>query len=272
MTQTRLIATLLVAVIMGNVSSIADTIQVPGDFPTIQEAIEASSSGDLIEVAAGTYQISEPLDPLGKAIEIRGALSEDGTPLTLIDGAGTTRILVIQNNETSETIFRNLDLRNGFLTGFGSLVRVVQGSPLFEDCHFRGGQAVYKGGGFLVENDSDVVFRRCRFQGNSCLGGGGAIFVDGTSMVLIEDSVIKENTAGVGAGLYINGLASASLMNTKICGNTTDQVDGNYEDLGGNEISDTCECETGDLDSDADGTPDCLDECPEDPEKTEPGD
>ena len=90
MTQIRLVATLLVAVIMGNVSSIADTIQVPGDFPTIQEAIQASSSGDLIEVAAGIHQISEPLDTLGKGIEIRGALSEDGTPLTLIDGAGTT--------------------------------------------------------------------------------------------------------------------------------------------------------------------------------------
>ena len=36
-------------------SSHADTINVPGDFPTIQAAIDASSDGDEIAVAPGIY-------------------------------------------------------------------------------------------------------------------------------------------------------------------------------------------------------------------------
>ncbi len=36
---------------------IAATIRVPGDFPTLEEAIAASRAGDVIEIGAGHYEI-----------------------------------------------------------------------------------------------------------------------------------------------------------------------------------------------------------------------
>ena len=59
----------------------SDTINVPADHATIQQAIAAANNGDEILVAAGTY--SEHINFLGKTIELK---SIDGPEATIIDG------------------------------------------------------------------------------------------------------------------------------------------------------------------------------------------
>ena len=78
-----IVAGLLLAFV-GTSATIADTINVPGDYPTIQAAINASSDGDVINIAAGTFN-ERFLDPWGKAITIQGTLNGDGTLATTID-------------------------------------------------------------------------------------------------------------------------------------------------------------------------------------------
>ena len=63
--------------------SFATTISVPGDYATIQEAINASIDGDSIAVAAGTYY--EHINFYGKKIKLVGA--DQST--TFIDGSDT---------------------------------------------------------------------------------------------------------------------------------------------------------------------------------------
>jgi serine protease len=60
---------------------VLNLIHVPGDYPTIQAAINASVSGDTILVASGTYL--ENIDYLAKDITIT---SESGPQATIIDG------------------------------------------------------------------------------------------------------------------------------------------------------------------------------------------
>ena len=75
------------ALILATIALPGSTIDVPGDFPTIQEAIEAASDGDIVEIAPGTFH-EHDISLLQKAITVRGATGEDGLPATTIDCLG----------------------------------------------------------------------------------------------------------------------------------------------------------------------------------------
>jgi hypothetical protein len=227
----------------------AETIEVPGDFPTIQGAIESAESGDVVQVAAGLFPIRSAIDPMGKAIEIRGTSDSEGRPITRIDGGSATRLLDVDSLETNATIFRNLVFENGGVTSFGSVVRITNASPVFETCEFRGGYAIYKAGGVLTRQSAAPIFRDCLFAENQSEIVGGAIFADDSSSFTLEGCEIRDNLAQSGAGIYINGSATARIQDSNVCDNETPQVDGAFEDLGGNTIADTCRCD-GDLDGD----------------------
>jgi hypothetical protein len=56
----------------------ADTLHVPGEYATIQDAIDASVDGDIVEIADGTYTGAgnKNLDFGGRAITVRSAAGD----------------------------------------------------------------------------------------------------------------------------------------------------------------------------------------------------
>ena len=80
-----------------------------GDFLLIQDAIDASISGDVIYVQNGTY--NENINYNGKEIEIYSA-SGDPT-LAIIDGGGTGSVVTIANGEAGITTLNGFTIRNG---------------------------------------------------------------------------------------------------------------------------------------------------------------
>ena len=94
----------------------AATINVPGDYATIQAAINAAGAGDTINVAAGTYTESLTIN---KALRIQGA----GSATTTINGAHT---VTASNVSLSEFTFGiaadatgfNIDSTAGPISGF----------------------------------------------------------------------------------------------------------------------------------------------------------
>ncbi len=103
------------------VSAMAATINVPGDYLTIQAAINEAAHGDTIEVAAGTYHeqitISKPLTINGKD----GAILE-GTPTLLTPPLAATAWTTGVKIKSGNVTFNNIDVTNfrqdGIIVGY----------------------------------------------------------------------------------------------------------------------------------------------------------
>ena len=74
---------------------------------SIQTAINASTDGDTVSVAAGTYV--ENLVFGGKNLSLFGADSSN----TIIDGDSVSQVINLKNGEDSTTVIKNFTLRNG---------------------------------------------------------------------------------------------------------------------------------------------------------------
>jgi hypothetical protein len=84
------------------------TYYVPDDYPTIQQAIDASQYGYTIIVRAGTY--TENVDFDGKAVTLR---SEDGPENTVIDGNQVMSVVRFLNGEGPDSVLEGFTITNG---------------------------------------------------------------------------------------------------------------------------------------------------------------
>lgn len=150
-------------------------LNVPGDFSTIQQAINAAGKGDTIQIAAGTY--NEILTVDGKSF----ALSGNGSGSTIIRGAttgGTVSVITIDHN--SRIAVSNLTVQNGAK-------------------------------GIYVTNNSDteinqVVVENCGVRG---------VEVDTNSHARITNSTMANNEGdGIGAGRNANVTLSSNISLT----------------------------------------------------------
>ncbi len=83
-------------------------LHVPDDYPTIQGAIDAASTGDIVLVAPGNY--FENIDFKGKAIEVR---SSDGPSVTTIDGRDVDSTVKFVSGEPTSTALTGFRITNG---------------------------------------------------------------------------------------------------------------------------------------------------------------
>jgi len=162
-------------------SSGANYVRVPGEFSTIQAAIDSSDSGSVILIAPGTYR---------ENLELRGWLSlqGDGEPgEVVVDGAVSGSVVSLDNLGDASVTLRNLTLKNG--SGHepaGTYLPGTQGGAVW--C-FR----------------STVYIYDCRLLGNDCGGEGGAVYLSGATAEM-EDCVFSGNHAGRNGGaVYSTG-------------------------------------------------------------------
>ena len=89
------------------------TINVPGDYATIQAAINAASAGDTINVAAGTYAGGIVVN---KPVTILGDPGDDtpgpGTGAPIIDGGSVPGDAFLISNGVSNVTIRGFEIRN----------------------------------------------------------------------------------------------------------------------------------------------------------------
>ncbi len=198
-----------------------------GEYLTIQQAINASVDGDIVELDDGTYTGTGnyEINPLGRKIIIRSA---SGDPhACLVDGQDTYQLFRFVNGETPETTVEGIGIVNGaaangagiyceassptlmnlYVAGNdatedgGGLFCTDHASPIVENCTFDKNSAYDDGGGLYAYDWSSPIVRGCSFIYNQATDrGGGALFVV-NSFPELDDCEFRENAAANGGGL-----------------------------------------------------------------------
>lgn len=199
------------------------TLQVPADYPTIQEAVDRASPGDVVLLADGVYTGigNRMIDLYGKAITVR---SENGPDHCIIDGEGAYRAFDLVFSEGPHSVIEGLTIRNGSAgSGDGGAIRCSFSSPTIRNCHFIGSE-VDGGGGALYLWSSTAVVERCVFRlnrsrssGAGC--GGGAIYCDAASPVIQSCRIVENRSGGQGGGIRITNGSGPVIVNCLIAGN-----------------------------------------------------
>lgn len=180
--------------LVASAASAQTTWYVPGDFPDIQAAIDASQPGDTVLVDSGVHPVAEL--HVGKAITLA---SIHGANATVLDGQDLSRILsVTASNSRIEgfTFWRGHADGGGALRASGYGIQVV-------GCVFRSNRA--KDGADGVAGAAGVASTTLGGQGG--IGGnggpgapghpGGAVYVE-TGEVRFVDCSFFNNRAGRG--------------------------------------------------------------------------
>ncbi|HET9886354.1 MAG TPA: hypothetical protein VFR10_02485, partial [bacterium] len=102
------------------------TIHVPGDYSTVYQALDAASSGDIVEVAPGTYdQLDTRPAWFGDQVSAVGFL-KDGVTLKSSGGAGVTTLRLDSNSARPVILFGGAgDFQVEGFTFTGSLADLI---------------------------------------------------------------------------------------------------------------------------------------------------
>ncbi len=230
----RYICTSIVAMLALVGTSFAATINVPGDQPTIAAAISASSDGDVIAIAAGTYYEAN-LSPGGKAITIQGTLNGDGTLATTIDAQQAGSVIKMNSYESIGTVIKDLKITGGDANRGGGIYCSFS-NPTITDCEIASNTANEWGGGIYCAGSSPAI-TGCKIEGNTAPKGGG-IFCTFNSNPTITGCTIQGNTTYVyGGGIYGQTDSYPIISGGSVCGNSPDQT---YTDSSSDVTSGLC--------------------------------
>ena len=175
-----------------------------GDFPTIQDAVDNVSDGDVIELTNGIFtgDGNRDIDYLGKAITIG---SRNGNPsYCIIDCEGTEtdphRGFYFRSGEGLGSILEGITLRHGYVLGddCGGAVVCCEGSPLIRDCILWGNRAWCGGAVHCAWASPEIS--QCQFLLNNAEYGGAFISCWESSATLI-DCRFGHNAADIGGAI-----------------------------------------------------------------------
>ena len=222
-----------------------------GGFASITDALAASASGDVIEVAAGTY--TEDLDFAGKEVTV---LSVDGVGAATIAGTGAGPVVSFVTAEGPGAVLEGFVITGGDATGtyLGGGVHVSGSGPTLRDLEIRDNVAWIGGGMLLAESDAtlqdvwlhdnvaelddggswgrggglyafdcDVVIDGLIAEDNSAVRGGGLML--GDCVGTLQDITLSSNAAERGAGFSLVG-GAVTIDGATIDGNAATIVGG----------------------------------------------
>lgn len=241
-------------------------LHVPGEYPTLEMAFFEVSDGDTIMIEAGTFH-QHGVDELWLediSVSIIGAVNEDGSPATIIDGAGSNDINYITLIGEGEESFvvENLHVRN--FSGVGGGMAVGFCEAIIKNCIFENNYG--QTSGLFLSNVQGKIENCKMLNNNHYFIGGGLVCNDSSGATPMDidviDCVIEQNSGGIrlindmngstvnligclvrynSPGIQAPGWWTLTLTDTTVCQNSnSEQIIGDWIDNGGNTVSTTC--------------------------------
>jgi predicted outer membrane repeat protein len=207
--------------------SFATIINIPADYPTIQEGIDASVDGDTVLVQPGTYV--ENINFSGHNIVLGSLFLTTGDTSyisqTIIDGDSAGSVVTFESGEDSTAIITGFVVQNGLSVISGGGISCRFADPTITSNHIIGNSAIGSqltdgtGGGICCFNSNAIISHNI-ISGNVAVGYpiwtygiGGGIYCYNSS-ARISNNLIHENDAlgewGFGGGLSL--LSSLPIM------------------------------------------------------------
>jgi subtilisin family serine protease len=181
---------------------------VPGDFTTIQSAINAARQGDIVSVASGVYQSSAIL--INKEVTLTSTNPDDPcvAALTIIDSSGfASPAIIFSSGATANTVLNGFTITGGTWFIVDAAGDVAAGQNGIDGGSATGG-AVYIGAG-ASPTIKNCVIRDTTITGGNATDGGNA------------DATVAAGHGGwpggaYGGGVYVSGFANPTLINCTI--------------------------------------------------------
>ncbi|HHE38105.1 MAG TPA: T9SS type A sorting domain-containing protein [Candidatus Cloacimonetes bacterium] len=184
-------------------------IDVPDDYPTIQQGIDAAADTDTVLVADGIYD--ENINFLGKAITVASNFlidaDESHIENTIINGSTP-----INPDFGSVVTFMSYEDTTSVITGF----TLTEGTGFY-----RTSSNTRVGGGIICDNSSPKIISNITTNNTADYGGGINIYENCNAY--LEGNIISNNTSFINSGGVNIVYSSPTLINNIISGNSANQ-------------------------------------------------
>lgn len=187
------------------------TINVPFDYPTIQQAVDAAGEGDTVVIAPGRYTGwgNFGVDLYDKRITVRGAEPSDPAIVaaTVVDCDYTAGGFSVSFSEDGNRAIEGLTVINGYGSGIFWEGRGRISNCVVSNCCGEKGGGIYIRGNLPISTPGPTV-SKCVIKGNSATGwrgGGGGIYCEGAYATIIDCEIAGNYAVSSGGGIYSRG-------------------------------------------------------------------
>lgn len=183
----------------------ATIINIPADYPTIQQGIGAGADGDTVLVQPGTYV--ENINFNGHNIVLGSLFLTTGDQSyisqTVIDGDSSGTVVSFVSGEDSSTCITGFTITNGYTDGYGGGILCMNSSnPLIHYNVIEDNISDNSGAGICCRQSSPEILKNTISNNrihNIYWGDGGGIHIF-ESISLIKGNTISDNYCYCGAG------------------------------------------------------------------------
>ena len=195
------------------------TIVVPDDQPTIQQGVDAASSGDTVYVRSGTYYEHVTID---KSLTLQGEDRET----TIIDGGGSGKVIYVTANHVTISGLTVTNGENGIhLIPNWSIHHITVRDVIITSNSYRAFWAGHSGGYHLIEDCiisdnggasyahqfGNSIIRNCEVFGN-----GGGFSVAWGSGTLITNNRVHDNGS---YGIWFDSMSYSTMEKNEVYNN-----------------------------------------------------